>query len=448
MRGLLNNPTLALESVQFQNQNFFKDLTAVYAELQKLPEHEVVGSDLRAELGRTVKRHTGLPVSFDLAPTWGAWVGVPMVDRNHPFLRSGDREHVTGDEGTLMVDRLQGKARGSVNLKTGRVSGIYESFEAVVHISKDWVVGDFSPEELAALSLHEVGHLFTYLEYLTRQISTNQVLAGVAKRLDGTDSVHEREAVIVLAKNELHLQHLDAAELATSKPEVIEAVILKSAADQAVHELGSNIYDYSTWEYLADQYAARYGAARHVITALSKVHRNFNDIAFRSTPEYLYMEAMKLVWVGFALGGGAFVGAATSTVAGPVVGRAIGAVVTKFLMTVPLMMIAMDSRGDGTYDTPEARFRRLRNQVVEALKDKRMDKPTFERLAADLKVIDEILEEVHDRRQLLGVLRDAVVTATTGNPQQRQKKLQQQLEALAANDLFVKAQEFRHLKPA
>lgn len=450
MRGLLNNTTLALESVQFQNQNFFKDLITIYRALKQLPSHEVIGSNLRLELGRTVKRHTGIDAVFSFEPNGGAYVSVPNLDRNHPLLRTIDRHYADHGAGLVSLDKHQGLLRGKVNLKTGHVSGFWSEYTCVIGVSAYYILGPLSPEELAALTLHEVGHLFTYFEFVTRQVTTNQALAELSKKLDGSNSPEEREAVIAHLQG-AHGVKLDAKQLAQSPDDVVEMVLIRFWAERAVSELGSNIYDFSSWEYLADQYAARYGAARYVVTALAAMERTEGHISFRSTGEFLFMEAIKVSVMGAAMfAGGTFM--ILASLLGPLMGegaRMIGRAVARQMLQYPFLLIKMDERGDGRYDSPEARFKRLRNQTVEAMKLAHLPKSEYARLHDDLLAIDAVLATCNDRRQLIDVLKDTLrYPFNGGNPEQRQKELQQQLEALAANDLFVKAQEFRHVKTA
>jgi len=113
----------------------------------------------------------------------------------------------------------------------------------------------------------------------------------------------------------------------------------------------------------------------------------------------------------------------------------------KFGIIITLALAAMDSSGDGTQDTPEARFKRVRNQIVENIKNNTLSKNDVEKLNDDIKIIDSILKDVHDRRQFFGVIWDAL--NVFNYKQLNQKKLQQELEAIAANDLFIKAAEFK-----
>jgi len=101
------------------------------------------------------------------------------------------------------------------------------------------------------------------------------------------------------------------------------------------------------------------------------------------------------------------------------------------------MMVAFDGNGDGTYDRPGARFKRVRNQIVENLKDRNLDRDTQTRLKDDIVAIDGILEQMTERHQVTDALWELFSPRARANS--NQVKLQRQLEDLAANDLFLQS---------
>ena len=174
------------------------------------------------------------------------------------------------------------------------------------------------------------------------------------------------------------------------------------------------MYDFNTWEYLSDQYASRNGAGRYLVTGLAKLYDGSNHISFRGTAMYLAMEAIKILLI-----------------------------CTIQLMPLAFALISMDGAGDGTYDKPGARMKRVRDQIVENLKDKELSKDDFVRLKADLDAIDEVTKGINDRRQWLGVLWDAI--SPYSRKVYNQERIQQELESIAMNELFVKAAELKYM---
>lgn len=404
---------LSLESVQFQSLTFFKELVNLFVSMQEvkkadLPDHSLVG-----DLMRVITHHTGLNVAVhlgDLDPS----VEIPNVNRNNPLVNSFIRNYISSADGLELLAKNNGMVRGSVSLKTGKVTGIFTEVKSKINMPLHmFTTKKFLPEEIAAVLLHEVGHLFVYYEFMARAVTTNQSLAALSKALDGSTGAAEREVVLLSAKKALNLAELDVKQLAQSgDKKVTEVVVVSNVVKQIESEIGSNIYDFNTWEYLADQYVARYGAGRHLVLALEKIYRGSWNKSFRSLPVYLALEATKAVLV------------------------VAGVLTAPTFITFGIMLMAMDASHE-SYDDPGARIKRVRNQIVENLKDPKLSKDDTERLQADLSVIDDLLSQVTDRRQWISALWDAVHPGA--RKARSQAQLQQELEAIAANDLFIKA---------
>lgn len=400
---------LGLESIDFIGNSFFKELTLAFTDLKAEPKKTMADSEVVQRIMGIIKHNTGMNLSFTL-DIHGPCVEVPQIDKNNPLINSLIRDLIDSNAGLKMIAAAEnGVARGTVNLRTGKVTGIFANAPATIHFPLyEMLQNDrYLPEELAAMLLHEIGHLFTYYEYLSRSVTTNQVLAGMSKALDGSSGVDEREAVLISVKRALSLTDLDVKTLAkSSNTKTAEIVVISNITRVTASELGSNIYDFSTWEYLCDEFATRHGAGRYLVTALDKLFRQHGHRSFRNTPGFLAYEAFKLILV-FSI-----------------VGSAAG-----------LLLVLFDGSGDGTYDEPGARMKRVRNQIVENLKDKQLTSDDHARLLADLVCIDDLLRNVNDRRQFFGVVWDAL----TSSKARDQKLLQQELEALAVSELFVKA---------
>ena len=432
MRQLLMSKAPATESIFFQSNAFFNELVLNFSELKKANKTEVTDSPIATVVSKVIKHHTGMDITLNIGINQPQ-VNIPMVNKNNILINSFIRNYLNSSDGIKMINESKSAVRGSVNLKTGMVSGIFAEVKSTIDLPTEMFTGSkYTPEEIAAITLHEVGHLFVYYEFMSRMVTTNQMLAGVSKALDNSGTVEERESVLINAKKAMNLTDLDAKTLAKSNDKkVAEIVIITNITKEVCSELGSNIYDFSTWEYLADQYAARHGAGRHLATSLEKIYKGSWNISFRSLPVYLAIEALKLlafvlpVWINVGLGG-----ALTS----------IGKAIFVLWQDASIMLIFMDS-DNPTYDRPGERFKRIRDQIVENLKDKKLSKEDVEALNDDLVAIDEVLKDVNDRRQWLGALWD--ILSPTARKGRSQEMLQKDLENLAVNSLFEKAAELK-----
>lgn len=425
------NGLLSTESIQFQNDMFFQELAMVIEPLRKVSDIQR-SAELQA-LEAVINHHTGinLRIETDNIDDDVPSIYIPQLDKNN-VLVAGWRQALTinADANRLIQQAGDGMVRGGVDLRTGKVTGAFADILVTLALPPKLLKGSrYTNEELAAKLLHECGHYYVFCEFLGRTVTTNQVLAGISRGLDKTDSQHERKAILMNAKKALALTELDVEELSlVTDKSVVSAVIVRNVMKQAVSEIGSNVYDCNTWEYLSDQYATRMGAGRHLITALDKLGRDADETSFRSTSYFLFMEGAKVVM------GLAAIGAATTGPAGIILG---------FFFTGGLLLwAAADGVGSSDYDRPGTRFKRIRNQLVERLKVKKSPEDQ-KRTREDIAACDLILEGVNDRLPWLSVIATWMSPAT--RERLRAEELQQQLETLASNNLFVKASELKSL---
>lgn len=417
--------SLSLEAIDFQpNANFFKELVAVCRSLSKADAKTLADHDIAQQLPAVIKHHTGMNVQVWFGAADVA-MAAPLVNHNNPLLNAldlEDREFMPNADADQILARLEKNPIGRVSLKTGMVSGIFSVFPAILTLPSEVLTSSkYSPEEKAAMILHELGHVFSYFEFLANSHSTNQILAAISRKYDQTTNVKEREYVLTKIKTLAQLDSLDAEALAQSNDKkVVSIVVVASLVKKIESELGSNLYDMNSWEQLADQYATRQGAGRHVLTVLDKMYRADEHLNFRSTPRYLFVEALKLCLVAFI----PFTGGVS-------------------LMPLLAMCGVDASQPDAGYDSLKNRYGRVRDQVVEALKDQKLSSDDVENLTQDLDAIDELLKGVKDRQQLFGYLIDFL------SPYQRkrisQQKMQRELERLAHNDLFTHSAKLRQL---
>ncbi len=408
MRNFLLNP--ALEAIDFQSDAFLKGLAIYAVQLKEIPAKERADSQIVQKLNKYINDVTGLAASVifgDYEPS----MEIPAMHKNNVLINNWRRNYLNSASALKMVENSHNALSGMVDRRTGRVSGVFSEVPVNIYMPASIFDQNYIPEEFAAVTQHECGHAVSFFEYFSNTATSNQCLAGIARAMEDSD-VQVRITVLETVRKRFDLKNFDADKLAKTNSKVVEAAFITNVAEQSVSQLGRNIYDLSSFEYLSDQYVARHGGTRHLATALAKIYKGHYNIAFRSTGGYIALEILKVA----------------------------------LLFCVPLMsllLFAMDGQGNGEYDQPGARIKRVRNQAIEALKDKKLSKDQIETLTFDIKAIDEVLEQANDRRQLVGVLIDFFWL-----PARRDRdyiKLQQELENLATNELFAKSAEWRTL---
>lgn len=419
---------LGLESIKFQSPVFFNELTMLYNAVREanMTESQLIKSDEIKAIGRCIKHHTGLNAFIEVE-NGGPAVIIPMVNKNHPFVEEWVREFFDDSDVYHAMKKAGGTVKGSVNLKNARVDGVFSEIESKIMMPYAWLMGHngVTSEENAAVTLHEIGHLFTYYEYISRSTTTNQVLAALHRGYMDADSIDKRTAILISAKKALQLKQEGIEELAkSSNAEVVSSVIITDMIEKSRSELGANIYDLNSWEYLADEFAARHQAGRHLITGLDKIYKTFGHMSYRTKAIYIWMEGVKLsMLIGSLL--------------------TLGTPFGMGFMLYGIYMISSDSDVE-IYDEPEARMRRIKQQIIQAMKDKRLPKDEIIRMEEDLKTIDTIMVKVKDKRQWFDLLCEYI--SPTRRKNRNTVQLQQELEKLANNELFAKAAQFKTLE--
>lgn len=431
------------ESLKFQPPTFFKHLTMLYEELVKIKDIEkLAGSELWGAVEETIFDFTGIKVAIVL-DSQGPGIELPNLDRNNILINSWRRPGSSSTDGIRLIKDSKDAISGWTDEATGKIGGVFSKITHRLHINELLFNGStplrFTPEEFAGITIHELGHIYTFYRYIGFTASTNQVLAGMSRALHGASSPEQREVILKLAADEVKLRGVDFKELSQSSDNrIIEYVFISSAIREGRSELGSSYYDLSQAEQLADEYAARWQAHRATVTALDKIERDrpFNS-SYRSWTAFFLLEAVK---IGMLMTTVAAIPLVTSPA---VLGNVITGRISAWAGTMYAILIAADGRGNGEYDRPAARFKRLRNQVVEQLKNKDLSKDQISQLREDLLEIDNITKFVEDKDQLVNVLWDFLSSAS--RQRQSETKLQRDLEDIANNEIFVQSAALRQL---
>lgn len=407
---------ISLEAISFQkDEKFFLALINAFTEFRTTERTKADIDKLNLLLSDIVRKHTRISTLFEVnkRKSIGAWVIPPTIDRNNPlvaaFAKAMDGHSYQG----MLIVRRRMDSIGYVDLHKGTVHGIYEKVMTAIQLSNGFLMTDvMDVEEQAAVVLHEVGHIFTYFEYLGTHVKMNYALSSVTAEVMRTND-HQRRVQILEDLSHVEGYSFDINAAAEIKDGItLQTILIGEGLKKVRSELGSDIYDLKGAEYLADQFAARHGAARANVTGLTKTAMYGSSLSLRSNGTFVIVEAIKaVVWLTAStatLGGAAWVTIIYGIIANPVADR---------------------------YDTPKDRFTRIKHQVIEALKDPENSPERRKALLEDIEVIERIEETVTNRRTLFEYIFTNIVPSH--KKQWKQQVLQQELEAIAANPLFI-----------
>jgi len=289
---------MALEAIHYQKDtSFFKELTEILTTIRNsvatLGQMQLVEFYQAAEvqaITHCIRKHTNLNLKLKGPDSnCGPAVDSPAITKNHAFdlmweypvgqANPYDSKSLDYFEKTKEASKI---VLGTVDIRTSRVGGLFAEQSILLCLPSQYLLGvgvwkvmEMTAEEMAAILLHEVGHVFTYYEYLDRVVTTNQVLASIAHANTNKD-LESKKIIISRSARDLTIAPDDITRLLESEDNLLAAVILvQTAKQQCISELGISVYDQVGCEQLADQYANRMGAGRAVVTGLDKIIRHY-----------------------------------------------------------------------------------------------------------------------------------------------------------------------------
>jgi len=410
----MNKLWFSPESISFQKNEKFKiELTECIEQLQTADVRNGRNHEILQRLQKVIEDHSGISVNIiQKEDDNGIRIGMPMMTKNHVLF---DEMRQTVASTTDLVRTLGNDKfiKGFADPSTGRIGGAFSKIMVDLHLpNKDVFTSGLTAGMIAAVILHELGHIWCYYFYFGAVVRTSSVFEYLQRNL--TDELDERERIFVIttAGRAAGMPDSDikAATNIKSK-DVVQMVLVSNTADTIRSQLGANIYDHTTWESLADEYAVRMGAGVELATALDMIYRRGLSRSHRGWTLYLFFEVIKLILI--AIPGLNFMG---------------------------VMLILMDA-SSAHHDDPEARFKRFRDQFVQGLKQPDITPDERKRFLENIDRMNALLAEVEDKRQFLSVIVEAIV------PSLRRRKSTLDkiriLEGLATNELFILSQQIK-----
>jgi hypothetical protein len=362
----------------------------------------------------TVFKYTGISVKLTVLQGLGlgAYVVPPPLDRNHPLM-SGVRRWQSNSLLTQHIFNKEAvdKISGTVDLQKGQVGGIFSRIQCPIYMGTSLVQGDrLSPEENAAVFLHEVGHVMTYFEYLGRSVTLNHVLGDLTRKYSEQETYQKRLDIISYVKHTLDLDSIDerrAAEMVDG--EALLTLVVSESVMDPINATDTPAYDARSWEALADQFVSRLGGARYLATGLDRKDRLTGSSSYRTNTQHLMIQVCTVIFYSIP-------------------------VFTPFFLLG--LINGVDPKAS-VHDTPEERLKRLRQDVVDAMKNPKLDKEYRIRLQEDADVIADLLKNMKDREGLFSFLWTRL---RPGSYRQfKRGNMITELETMANNELFVKA---------
>lgn len=422
---------LATESIAFQNGQLFKDLTEDFVAWRKFAGEEQSDDDFfngpqAKKVLETIKKATGITMHIVNGEDTGPAMMMPTLSMNHIFYSNEIKEAVRDgwmegdgyeDIRNIMKSMEMNVVRGEVDLRASRVGGVFCDLDIALYLPKSIISKRslMSEAEVAAITLHELGHAFTSMEFLIRTVTTNQVLAALVRGSDKTVPSDKRETIFAKGADILKMSKAQREALLNAKSQKeVSMIVLDTAVQTSVSELGASIYDVNACEQLADQFATRHGAGRELVTALDKFTQ-YSGWTKRTIGYYL----SAVIGAVFVICTLLFLTIATWGL--------IWLVLVYGVLTSP-------DKNNEIYDNTKSRFLRIKHQNTERLKNRDISNEEKKRLIADNQTIDQVAKYYDDNLNFIEKI--SYFFSPTYRNAHKYELLQKEIEKLAHNDLF------------
>ncbi len=423
----------ALESIQFQKTELFDSIVNCIKNIKKLDKNIIdVKYYATAEINQlteVIKKYTG--ITFEFVNGNGPAVYIPRLAQTI-FDSSEDLQRMSSIRSVFDINydlkkilkSLDGQViQGTVDLKNSKVTGLFSQIKCKMFLPKTYINGfGFSDEEIAAVILHELGHVFTSFEYLSRSVQTNQSLSIMLRMMDDTVSFEDRKIVFNKAKSKLKLDS-DAYKLIEDEnsKERVTMVVINESIQKSKSELGESVYDVVSCEYLADQFAARHGAGKYLVTALDKILRTG-----RGSDSFSYFAALMGVVILLGITPlPASIGLIT--------------IISVAFTTITSSYIDVNN----VYDNDYMRLSRVKHQMIQRLKSPDILKDEKETIISYLEEVDPIINKYINDNNVKLRNRIAFFFSSKHKRDFEYMNLQKDLELIGNNDLYVMSEKLK-----
>lgn len=334
--------------------------------------------------------------------------------------------------------------KGSIDLEKGIVSGDYSKGASTLYMNFNTLLKyGLNDREILGVNLHEIGHGFYPFVYANRLDRTNLIFEEGIRELQNAPPDKKREVIRkTLEKDGMKAEAVKLADdLTSSNPNICSMACFKLLSEKTLQHQVTGKYTDTNFEMMADNFAARFGFAKDIVTSLEKL--SIIGVRWVSVFSVVNMIAMFFSSIASVMLFLTLLNAGNGIVYKLLITYAFffTFVVSPIFFFAYLLATSGESSKDYTYDSLKVRYNRLRNQIIAEIKQKKLSKNDAIRLLDNLEVIGEIIEGGRDWKTPLDIF------FNTFNPADRRAldsiTRQQRIENLMNNELFVSALQLK-----
>lgn len=447
LRNQLSAPhgvTYTAENISFQlNDSFGPALESVLQKYKDLVDQGTgvrgihAAKDLHAEVQKLVFDRFGIKIKLITNEHLAATMPNVYVSHN-PMVQDRIRDlyeaypEVGGQDAIKALPNF--RELGTINQGTVKATGWFSEQEVPLWMSFAHLFGQMklSVKEVTAIVLHELGHVWEGVVFSANINTTNQILADVARHIQKDNRDKDAKYVYQRVRQVNPKMTMDIAQgLCSDNRVVMNVALFRMVSGMSESLMANHVYDRTSFEALADQFASRFGYGQYLISGLNTMWGDDGEYQMYKTIYESSLGAMVICAIA-TIGGLCMVAAGG---AGAVVG-AILSLLFSFLFKCFFDSTRVSTK-DMTYDNIKQRFQRIRNQMVELLKDKEIPAATRKAVLEQIIAADDLI----DQKDVFegGIERITAKIFPSDRNAKASIQFQQEVEALVANDLFVKS---------
>lgn len=410
----------SLEFMEFQNDSFFKDISDAVARIREHAEPTtkvVFESGLEAVVNKRLK--TSVEFFIDGALYSNAYVELPKLDKGHPFFIEW-KHFVSNDMGRLVanLDNLV-RRTGTVNIEKAEVSGIFSAIPVRMCVTLGLLKSSASNQEVAAIILHELGHLFTYYYYALHGTIGGFISTAVATAAAGAKGDAERSVIYQKGARVMGIDNITISTMLQQTPEqnaeLLQSLYINETADNLRSQTGHGMYEMKCCEQLADAFAVKFGAGLALTKGLLLINRGGRETF--NKPLYYVSLALSLAGAIISLKSPLGIGSQM------------------------LLLLFSEDVYDGNYDTLPDRIRYIKNHLIDGLKKTDMPAEIRKSFLKDIEEIDKLSKGANYNPNLYQILRHVLFPSVRRKA--RSVSLQKTIEEMMYNETFIQAAKLK-----
>lgn len=364
--------------------------------------------------------HTGILTDSMVKKRVGknAFVKFPNLDKNHPFFATYQYTGGSSETTITALALLDSKLEGTVDMDKMKIGGVFSKVRHDMTVGYELMIANnFTSEEITAIILHELGHIFTYYRFFGMLTKRNFLLGDAMFSINSRSTKEQKVVRLEEISRSLGIDQVNYDTLLTNdKQKSAEAVTTAMVTNDIIRSSsvgGNSYYDVRTVEQIADQFATKHGAGMHLSTALNKIYQEAYVRSVRGPAMFVAIELVKLMFYLFIVSSGP---------------------ITAVLYTLSLIP------GPAIYDSPLARIQLIKRQMVNTIREQNQNAEYIKELRSQIEVIEKLEAELEDRRSLFEL---AYQTLTPrGRSMYKQEVFSKNLESLIYNETYLASVKF------